>query len=774
MIRIISLFILISSMIQGVFAQNLTIKGQVKNAQNKENLEFANVILQTTDSVFIQGTITNEKGEYSLEKFPSGNYQLQLSSLGFKTRYIPLNEVAEDRHLEVFFLEEDVISLESVTVSASNINSKSDRMLVHPSERQVKSSTNGINLLQQLMLPKVQVNPLFNEIKLPGGGEIQLRINGAKVEIQDIIALNPTEIIRIEYHDNPGLRYGNAEVVLDYIVHRPETGGNLGLDLNDAVAAAWGNNSINAKINHKKSEFSMNYGISHRDFYRMWRDNKERFTFEDGSILERKEVGEPGHGEMYWQNLNATYSLIEPEKRMFNATVRYHTNRTLHWDYHGQLFNQANPNDAVHMIDNSSNKTHRPAVDLYYQQQLKNDQTLVFNLVGTYNYTDETRFYQESREKLILTDINNLVKGNKYSVIGEGIYEKKLGNYRLSGGIRYNHSFSDNSYKNGHDYTTQMDQSEASAYIEFKGKQQNLDYTLGAGISRNWFSQKGQGDGYENYTFNPRIVLHYTLPGQSYIRLRGNISNSSPSLSNMSKVEQTIDSLQIQRGNPDLKPFMRYRTDLTYEIQKGIFHGNWMTGYDYQPDAIMDEKYREGNKIIQTWDNQRSWQRLESRLTLRVGPIKDLLQVAVTGGVNHYISKGNTYAHEYTNWYTNVSLSASYKKLMLAFNLETNWNWFYGETMSGGENIHILMLRYNHKNMAFTAGMFNPFADNYKQESENRSQYASYKRANYIKESSRLLLFQFSYNFSFGRSFKGGQKKINNSDDDSGVMSTGK
>ena len=24
-------------------------------------------------------------------------------------------------------------------------------------------------------------------------------------------------IIRIEYHDNPGLRYGNAEVVLDYI-----------------------------------------------------------------------------------------------------------------------------------------------------------------------------------------------------------------------------------------------------------------------------------------------------------------------------------------------------------------------------------------------------------------------------------------------------------------------------------------------------------------------------------------------------------------------------
>ena len=32
-----------------------------------------------------------------------------------------------------------------------------------------------------------------------------------------IKAIRPADIIRIEYHDNPGLRYGNAEVVLDYI-----------------------------------------------------------------------------------------------------------------------------------------------------------------------------------------------------------------------------------------------------------------------------------------------------------------------------------------------------------------------------------------------------------------------------------------------------------------------------------------------------------------------------------------------------------------------------
>ena len=71
------------------------------------------------------------------------------------------------------------------------------------------------------MLPRIQVNPMNNEIGISGGGELQIRINGVKADINEIKALRPADIIRIEYHDNPGLRYGNAEIVLDYIVRRP-------------------------------------------------------------------------------------------------------------------------------------------------------------------------------------------------------------------------------------------------------------------------------------------------------------------------------------------------------------------------------------------------------------------------------------------------------------------------------------------------------------------------------------------------------------------------
>lgn len=773
--RILFAIMLLGCMIQGVFAQNLEIKGMVRNGRDKAPLEFANVVLQTADSVFITGTTTDGKGRFMLDKVKAGDYLLAVSSLGYETQYIALDGFNKSIDLKEILMEDAAVSLDGVTVSASNTSSRSDRKLIFPSDRQVKASTNGMDLLQQLMLPKITVNPMSNEIKVPGNGEVQLRINGVKVELDEIKALLPTDIIRIEFHDNPGLRYRNAEVVLDYIVRRPEMGGNFSVDMSQGVNALWGEHRVSGKINHKKSEFGASYRIGPRDFYGMSRDNEEIFHLADGTVLHRKETGDPSHASMFMHNLNLNYSVQDPEKYLFNATFRYWNNHQPHWDYRGILSNQDNPDDYVDMVDLNSSDNQVPALDLYYQRNLKNDQTLVFNVVGTYNRTSSHRFYQESRGEELLTDINNRVSGKKYSLIGEAIYEKKLANGNsLSGGVWHTQSFSDNEYRNGHDYETHMDQSASSIYGEFKGKVRKLDYMLGVELARLYYKQEGTDDSDQFYTFNPRFTLQYALPGQSFIRLKGYVGNLSPSLGNLNAVEQVIDSLQLQRGNPRLESYMSYLLDLNYEYQKGIFYALVNGTYEYVPNAIMDEKYQEGNKIIQTWNNQKNWQRVVGFAMFRVGPIKDILQFSFTGGVNHYISNGNTYSHRYTNWYCNMQASLTWKKFMLMYQMNTNWNRFWGETLEGGENIQMFMAKYNFKNLSLGIGAFNPFSDNWKVQSENWNQYASSKKTSYIKESSRLFVVSVSYNFSFGRTYKAGQKRLNNSDSDSGVMSTGK
>jgi hypothetical protein len=111
---------------------------------------------------------------------------------------------------------------------------------------------------------------------------------------------------------------------------------------------------------------------------------------------------------------------------------------------------------------------------------------------------------------------------------------------------------------------------------------------------------------------------------------------------------------------------------------------------------------------------------------------------------------------------------------MVGVGIETNNDYFIGETMYGGENIHYLMAGYTYKNANLNFIMFNPFVDNYRQVSENHSQYASYRRMMYINDTSHFMILRFSWNFSFGRSFNAAQKRLSNADNDAGVMSTGK
>lgn len=81
----------------------------------------------------------------------------------------------------------------------------------------------------------------------------------------------------------------------------------------------------------------------------------------------------------------------------------------------------------------------------------------------------------------------------------------------MSGGLRHNQSFSDNSYINGHNYKTHMEQMESSVYAEFKGKVKKLDYSLGVTVNRSSYSQRGEDADYERYTVSPRLTLFYAF-----------------------------------------------------------------------------------------------------------------------------------------------------------------------------------------------------------------------------------------------------------------------
>ncbi|WP_293671914.1 TonB-dependent receptor [uncultured Parabacteroides sp.] len=750
----------------GIHSQQIQIKGEIRDAGDSQPVEFANIVLQTLDSAFIAGTNSNEKGAFRLEKIKPGDYRLVVSYLGYETTYVSILGIAKSIDLGKVLLQPSSVALEEVTIKASAVRSYSDRRIAFPTDQQKQNATNGINLLSTMMLPRLQVNPLTNEVKADEG-DIQFCINGIKVEALDVQALSPKEIIRVEYHDNPGVRYGNVAAVLDYIVKRETTGGSVNMNLSNSPVTVFGDDQVAVRLNHKKSEFGLQYSTRYRNFNAR-KEALETYNFGDGTNMQRVLNGIPTYIMETTHNTSLNYSLVEADKYYFNATLRYSFTKERKKS-HSLLYEKRTPEQITDVRSGGESRSHLPSLDLYYMRTLKNKQTVTANIVGTYINTDANQNYTEKEEEEVLSDVLSNVLGKKYSLIGEGIYEKNWDFGRLSSGVKHSQAWTDNTYAGTVGGNTRMKQSETYLFAEFSGKVKRLNYMGGVGIARSWFKQEGE-DSYRYYSFRPKVSVQYNMTDNTFIRLGGSIGNTSPALSELSAIEQIIDTLQIRRGNPYLTPYMNYNTYLNYEYRKGLFTGGVNLYYWYSPDMIMEETLFENNKFIRTYANQNSWQKVSGDLNVRFGPIKNILMFNITGGVNHFISDGRTYRHTYTNLYYTASVMAMYKKFMGMFQIGSPRNNFVGETMHGGENIHLFMLRYNQGKFTAGAGIMLPFSSLYKREDENRNRYAPYKMKSFSTSASRMLLLTFSWNFEFGRKYKGGSKRLNNIDTDAGIV----
>jgi hypothetical protein len=58
---------------------------------SKNLIAYANVVLMNTDSAFIKGCTTNDKGEYSLSNIPGEGALLKVSAIGYNTKVVRIS-----------------------------------------------------------------------------------------------------------------------------------------------------------------------------------------------------------------------------------------------------------------------------------------------------------------------------------------------------------------------------------------------------------------------------------------------------------------------------------------------------------------------------------------------------------------------------------------------------------------------------------------------------------------------------------------------------------
>lgn len=168
--------------------------GHVLDKSTKEHLSFISVSLKGTTI----GTMTDASGHYFLKNLPEGEFTMEVSAVGYKTvsRKVTLRK---GKTLEENFeIEEDLIALDGVVVSA-NRSETTRRMaptLVNVMDVKVFENTNSSTLSQGLNFqPGVRV-----ENNCQNCGFQQVRINGLDGPYtQILIGLDRRKITKSEH-----------------------------------------------------------------------------------------------------------------------------------------------------------------------------------------------------------------------------------------------------------------------------------------------------------------------------------------------------------------------------------------------------------------------------------------------------------------------------------------------------------------------------------------------------------------------------------------------
>lgn len=744
------------------------ISGVLKDLEDNMPIEFAQISLLTNDSIPVNSTISESNGKFSITSTKKDNYIVSISSLGYEELSIAVHNLTDKVDLGDIYLKPSYLNLDEVVITADPIIQKVDRQIILPTSTQIKSSDNGITLLRNLQLSRIVINPLSNSISSPDGNSVQFRLNGIEVDQSEIKAIDPNDVIRIEILDSQSIKFQNSGTVINYIIRRKESGGTMSLNTSNTLSKyGFSDNDISLKQNYKDSEFGLI--ASWNNMRSKWiRENEETFVFPEKK-LERKEIGSLTKYNENNLKLILNYNLIKADKYLLNVSYKHRINDTPNQfsDRNSEVYTNEGQNYSLQQ--HSEAKDGIPALDIYYQLNLKNDQSIILNTIGTYMHSTNKRTYKEFTDNDILTDIYTRIAGDKYSLIAEGMYEKSFKTSKLTGGVRHLQSYVKNKYYNDQTKIVSLNNSESNIYIEYQLRKNKFNYNFTLGGMRLYSSQDDIKK--EKFIFRPSIDIFFRATDKLSFTYNGLIAGYSPALSDMNDVDQVMDSLQIYRGNPNLKSVTYYNNRLKSVFKQGRFTANLYLNYRLDNKPIMSQINYIDGKFITSNYNQKKSHRLNTELNLQFEALANYITIDITPGWNRYINKGYEYMHTYTNWYFRASITANYKNWNFYSSVNSRYNNLSGEIINRGERLHLLILGYNKEKWSTSIGVFNLFSKKYSQDSRNISQLNPSYSNIYSRNMGQIFLITFSWRLDYGRKTKSSQRKINNSDSESSVFS---
>lgn len=727
------------------------VKGNVKS-ENKQEVIYASIQLLHPDSSFVQGTITDSIGNYCLQNVYSGDYLLFVSSMGYMPQWHIFSIGIQDKNLPLLTLKKDNILLDEVVVKASSFVRQKDRVLIIPTEQQVKHASTGYDLLYNLMIPGMSVNTQKGSVNTLLG-EATLYINGQKADYKEIRALRPKDIEKIEYFEMPTGKYAGDKASVNYILKKKNTGGYVALDGMQTIGYLGGDYNANLKVMHKNTSYTLfaGHSMEHNDGIRT--DKKEVFYFPE------QEISRTTHVDDAELNKNKQYAQLNinnnNDKRTLAGKISF-VHQSMPDNYSKSVIEYDNtPVNDISAKTETTQTALMPSLNLYGSFKLGQTQFLNVNLTATYTNNEYIRKYTE-RNYFSHTKVDESL----YNITFSTDYNIQL-KHNNSFGLNFSHlhSISSATYKEdfkewSHLWTTetllmgQYNQSIGKIYMSLQFGGDLLQYCLHGNEAKRYLSP------------HANILLNYQINSENSILYGLNTGNSNPPMEWINNVNQELDSLSVKRGNPHLEKTNYYNSYLVYNHQTGKINLQVAGLYFGAINSVFSDYYIENDKLVNTFRTEGNFHQLKGSLAVTYKIIPSL-HIKLLGFYRYNEITGKVKQHR-NEWGGSMDINYYWKDF--AFNIHgkstgktlDNYPAFVDTPANYGA-----FVRWNHKNWMAEAGTDNTFSKHNQTKMymdmgvyrfHNSSYSETYQKTGYIK---------VAYTFDFGKNTSKEQRNIN-------------
>lgn len=655
------------------------------------------------------------------------------------------------------------ITLDEVTVRASKVVNKPDGMVIYPTDSQRQASTNGYSFLEKLTLPNLRIDNINHTISaIDNRGGVQLRINGIIVDKPEMTALDPKDILRIDFIDKPGVRYGESlAYVINIITRRNDSGYSVGTDITSAITTIQGDGMVYGKWNKGKSEWSVSYGMNGSKSKGSKTLQTANYTLTDGSIytIERNDV--ETLRKYISHNAKLTYNWADSTATVFQTSLSGALNKT---PDNYSIKEIIDGNHSYKATSRDGSKDLSPVLDIYFFRQLTPKQSIIANAVGTFISTKTNSFYDEGTPYIYNVD------GKSASLLSEMIYENRLKPFTLSAGLNYRYKHTRNDYTGDATARTRMNDNKLYAFGEIKGSIKQFQYSLGTGVSYIHYTQNEHT--YNFWTYRPKLTLTYNPSNELQMSYTFQMQERTSRIAMTSDAAIRTNSMEWTVGNPDLKPSrdMEHRLLVSYNTNR---LQSFIEGYYKQcrrPNMAHYER-TDDNRFIYTQINQKEIDVLDITAYAGYWLLPEKLQVAANGGMFRCFNFGYDYTHCYTSWFYVGSITAYLGKFYLREYTDNGTRFLEGESKGYNGAYSALQASYNLKNWQFSLTWANPLCSNYKSFENELLNSNLYKHSiGYSKDSGNCISLNIVWRLSGGRSHQSAEKRINLKDTDNGII----